>query len=86
MHTSPETTTSDDSDGTLVGTSTSPTPTQSLSGEGESDSTEGHSHLLVGTLPLTDKDPPSSSPIEGLASDLPGDKRLPTTSTSDKLE
>ena len=76
-HTSPETTTSDESDGTLVDTSTSPTPIQSLSGEGDLDSTEGHSQLLVGILPLTDKDPPESPEdknpppnpsVEGLAS------------------
>ena len=59
-HTSPETTTSDESDGTLVDTSISSTPTQSLSGEGDLGSTESHSQLLVGTLPLTDKDPPES--------------------------
>ena len=73
----PKTTTSDESDGTLVDTSTSPTPTQSLSGEGDLDSTEGHSQLLVGTLPLTDIDPPESPKdknpppnpsVEGLAS------------------
>ena len=57
-HTSPETTTSDESDGTLVGTSMSTTSTPSLSGEGDLDSTEGHSQLSVGTLPLTDKNPP----------------------------
>ena len=48
-----------------------------MSGEGDLDSTEGHSQLLVGTLPLTDKDPPESSedrgpppnpPVEGFAS------------------
>ena len=69
--------TSDESDGTLVDTSTSSTPTQSLSGRGDLDSTEGHSQLLVGTLPLTDKDPPKSPEnkgpppdpsVEGLAS------------------
>ena len=31
-----------------------------MSGEGDLDSTEGHSQLLVGTLPLTDEDPPES--------------------------
>ena len=76
-HTSPETTTSDELDETLVDTSTSSTPTQSLSGGGDLDSTEGHSQLLVGTLPLTDKDPPESPEdkgpppnpsVEGLAS------------------
>ena len=45
--------------------------------EGDLDSTEGHSQLLVGTLPLTGKDPPESPedrgpppnpPVEGLAS------------------
>ena len=59
-HTSPETTTSEESDGSLVDTSTSTTPTPSLSGEGDLDSTGGHSQLLVGTLPLTDKDPPEN--------------------------
>ena len=48
-----------------------------MSGEGALDSTEGHSQLLVGTLPLTDKDPPESPKdknpplnpsVEGLAS------------------
>ena len=73
-HTSPETTTSDESDGTLVDTSTSTTPTPSLSGEGDLDSTKGHPQLSVGTLPLTDKNPPKdpkeknpppSSSVEG---------------------
>ena len=45
-----------------------------MSGGEDLDSTEGHSQLLVGTLPLTDKDPPESpedkgpppnSPVEG---------------------
>ena len=48
-----------------------------MSGEGDLDSNEGHSQLLVGTLPLTDKDPPENPedkgpppnpPVEGLAS------------------
>ena len=48
-----------------------------MSGEGDLDSTEGHSQLLVGNLPLTDKDPPESPEdknpppnpsVEGLAS------------------
>ena len=48
-----------------------------MSGEEDLDSTEGHSQLLVGTLPLTDKDPPKNPedkgpppnpPVEGLAS------------------
>ena len=56
-HTSPEITTSEELDGTLVDTSMSTTPYPPLSGEGDLDSTEGHSQLSVGTLPLTDKDP-----------------------------
>ena len=60
IHTSPETTTSEESDGTLVDTSMSPTLTPSLLGEGDLDYTEGHSQLLVGTLPLTDKDLPQN--------------------------
>ena len=59
-HTSPETTTSNESDGTLADTSTSTTPTPSFSGEGDLDSTKGHSQLSVGTLPLTNKDPPKN--------------------------
>ena len=48
-----------------------------MSGGGDLDSTGGHSKLLVGTHPLTDKDPPESpedkgpppnSPVEGPAS------------------
>ena len=48
-----------------------------MSGEGDLDHTEGHSQLSVGTLPLTDKDPPENPedkgppqnpPVEGLAS------------------
>ena len=48
-----------------------------MSGEGDLDPTEGHSQLSVGTLPLTDKDPPENPedkgppqepPVEGLAS------------------
>ena len=31
-----------------------------MSGEGDLDPTEGHSQLSVGTLPLTDKDPPKN--------------------------
>ena len=45
----------------MVGSPTSPTPTQSLSGERDLDSTKGHSQPSVGTLPLTEKDPPGSS-------------------------
>ena len=36
----------------------STTPTPFLSGEGDLDSSKGHSQLSVGTLPLTDKNPP----------------------------
>ena len=58
-------------------TSTPSSPTHPLSGEGDLDLTEGHSQLLVGTFPLTDKDPPENledkgpqqkPPVEGLAS------------------
>ena len=45
----------------MVGSPTSPTPTQSLSEEGDLDSAKGHSQPSVGTLPLTEKDPPGSS-------------------------
>ena len=64
-HSSPEETTSDESDGTLVDTSTPSSPTHPLSGEGDLDPTEGHSQLLVGTLPLTDKDPPKNPEDKG---------------------
>ena len=64
-HTSPETTTSEESDGTLVDTSMSTTPTPSLSGEDDLDSAEGHSQPIVGTLPLTDKNPPDNISFEG---------------------
>ena len=36
-----------------------------MSGGGDLDSTEGHSQLLVGTLPLTDTDPPKSPEDKG---------------------
>ena len=51
-----------------------------MSGEGDLDPTEGHSQLLVGTLPLTDKDPPKNPedkgppqepPVEGPTSGSP---------------
>ena len=45
----------------MVGSPTSPTPTQSLSEEGDLDTAKGHSQPSVGTLPLTEKDPPGSS-------------------------
>ena len=64
-HTSPETTTSDKLDGTLVDTSLSTTPTPSLSGEGDLDCTEGHSASIGGTLPLTDQGLPDSVSTEG---------------------
>ena len=64
-HTSPETTTSEELDGTLIDTSLSTTPTPSLSGEGDLDSTEGHSQPIVGTLPLTDQSLPDSVSTEG---------------------
>ena len=72
-HTSPETTTSEESDGTLVYTSLSTAPTPSLSGEGDLDSAEGHSQPIVGTLPLTDQNPPDRVSTEG----DPQEKHLP---------
>ena len=42
----------------MVDSPTSPTPTQSLSEEGDLDSKKGHSQPSVGTLPMTEKDPP----------------------------
>ena len=65
IHTSPETTTSEESDGTMVDTSSSTTPTPSLLGERDLDSAEGHSQPIVGTLPLTDQSLPDSVSIEG---------------------
>ena len=59
----------------MVESPTSPTPTQSLPGEGDLDSEKSHSQPSVGTLPLTEKDPPEkpedrdpppSSSVEGL--------------------
>ena len=72
-HNSPETTTSEELDGTLVDTSTSTTPTPFLSGEGDLDSAKGHSQPIVGTLPLTDKNPPGIISTEG----DPQEKHLP---------
>ena len=87
-HTLPETTTSVESDGTLVDTSSSMTPTPSLSGEGDLDSTEGHSQLLVGTLPLTDKGPPENTqekhPLPS-PSEAEGPTSIPSKKTSDNL-
>ena len=36
-----------------------------MSGEGDLDSTKGHSTPIVGTLPLTDQNPPDSVSTEG---------------------
>ena len=79
---SPETTTSEELDGTLVDTSTSTTPTPSLLGGGDLDSTEGHSQLLAGTLPLTDKDPPENPQEKHLPSGPSGAER-PTFTPSE---
>ena len=70
---SPDETTSEESDGTLVDTSTPSSPTQPLSGEGDLDPTEGHSQLSVGTLPLTDKDPPKGPEGKDPPKDPPKD-------------
>ena len=85
-HTSPEATTSEESDGTLVDTSSSTMPTPSLSGEGDLDSTEGHSQLLVGTLPLTDKGLPENTQEKDLPlspSGAEGPTSIPSRKTSD---
>ena len=42
-----------------------------MSGEGDLDPTEGHSQLSVGTLPLTDKDPPEDPEDESSPQDQP---------------
>ena len=68
---SPEETTSEESDGTLVDSSTPSSPTQPLSGEGDLDPTEGHSQLSVGTFPLTDKDPPEDPEDKSPPQDQP---------------
>ena len=83
--TSPETTTSEESDRTLVDTSLPMKPTPFWLGEGDLDSIEGHSQLLVGTLPLTDKGlpentqekhpPPGPSAAQGPTS-IPSKKNL----------
>ena len=87
-HTSPETTTFEESDGTLVDTFLSTTPFPSLLGEGDLDSTEGHSQLLVGTFPLTDKGPPENTeekhPPPG-PSAAEGPTSIPSKETSDNL-
>ena len=77
-HTSPETTTSEELDGTLVDTFSSTTTTPSLLGEGDLDSTEGQSQLLVGTLPLTDKGPPENTQEKHLPSG-PSEAEGPTS-------
>ena len=68
---SPEETTSEKSDGTLADSSTPSSSTQSLSGEGDLDPTEDHSQLSVGTLPLTDKDPPEDPEDKSPPQDQP---------------
>ena len=44
-----------------------------MSGEGDLDPTEGHSQLSVGTLPLTDKDPPKGPERKDPPKDPPKD-------------
>ena len=44
-----------------------------MSGEGDLDPTEGHSQLSVGTLPLTDKDPPKGPEGKDPRKDPPKD-------------
>ena len=68
-------------------TSTPSSPTHPLSGEGDLDPTEGHSQLSVGTLPLTDKDPPKNpankSPPQGPSVEEPTSDS-PESNTRDK--
>ena len=82
----------------MVDSPTSPTPTQSLSGEGDLDSKKGLSQPSVGTLPLTEKDPPEkpedrdpppSSSVEGLDTEAHDQDESITPSSpgsSDKTE
>ena len=82
----------------MVDSPTSPTPAQSLSGEGDLDSKKGHSQPSVGTLPLTEKDPPEkpedrdpppSSSVEGLDTEAHDQDESITPSSpgsSDKTE
>ena len=82
----------------MVESPTSPTPTQSLSGEEDLDSEKGHSQPSVGTLPLTEKDPPENpknkdpppnSSVEGLdieAQDKDESKTPSSPRSSDKTE
>ena len=82
----------------MVESPTSPTPTQSLSGEGDLDSEKDHSQPSVGTLPLTEKDPPEkpedrdpppSSSVEGLDTEAHDKDEYMTPSShgsSDKTE
>ena len=60
----------------MVESPTSSTPTQSLSGEGDLDSAKGHCQPSVGTLPLTEKDPPEK----------PKDKDPPPSSSAEGLD
>ena len=57
----------------MVETSTPSSPTHPLSGEVDLDSIEGHSQLSVGTLPLTDKDPPENPEDRGPPQDPPAE-------------
>ena len=85
-HTSPETTTSEELDGTLVDASSFTAPTPSLLREGDLDSSEGHSQPLVGTLPLTDKGPPENPQEKQLPpgpSGAEGPTSFPSKNTSD---
>ena len=76
-HTSLETTTSDESVGTLVDSCSATTPIQYLPGEGDLDSTEGHSQLPAGTLPLDDN--PPEKPLEKYPSPDPSKFEGPTS-------
>ena len=54
-----------------------------MSGEGDLDPTEGHSQLSVGTLPLTDKDPPKNPEDKGPPQEPPVEE--PTSSSPESI-
>ena len=59
-----------------------------MSGEGDLDSTEGHTQLLVGTFPLTDKGLPENPQEKHLPSGpsgAEGPTSIPSKKTSDNL-
>ena len=55
-------------------------------GEGDLDPTEGHSQLSVGTLPLTDKDPPENPEDKGLPQEPPVEGLTSASSENNKRD